>query len=205
MGGGPPRRPGWRSSVRRSRSGRPSPCTRRSGPPRRPEPATARRPVQYLHVDDLADAVMLAWERRLSGVYNVAPDTGRARGRGPGPGRRGGQGHPAGSAGPRRGGLDLAAVAPGRAGRGPGLRHPSVGDRPRPAESGRLDAALLERRGAGGHRHAGALGRPAARAAARTTTCCWRSAGRWPWPAAWRARWRPGASAGGRGAADGSR
>ncbi len=32
--------------------------------------------MQYLHVDDLADAVILAWERRLSGVYNVAPDTG---------------------------------------------------------------------------------------------------------------------------------
>ena len=32
--------------------------------------------MQYLHVDDLADAVVLAWERRLSGVYNVAPDTG---------------------------------------------------------------------------------------------------------------------------------
>ena len=32
--------------------------------------------MQYLHVDDLADAVILAWDRRLSGVYNVAPDTG---------------------------------------------------------------------------------------------------------------------------------
>ena len=34
------------------------------------------RPVQYLHVDDLASAVVFAWERRLSGVYNVAPDSG---------------------------------------------------------------------------------------------------------------------------------
>lgn len=34
------------------------------------------RPVQYLHVDDLASAVVLAWEQHLSGVYNVAPDTG---------------------------------------------------------------------------------------------------------------------------------
>lgn len=34
------------------------------------------RPVQYLHVDDLANAVVLAWERRLSGVFNVAPDPG---------------------------------------------------------------------------------------------------------------------------------
>lgn len=34
------------------------------------------RPVQYLHVDDLASVVVLAWERGLSGVYNVAPDAG---------------------------------------------------------------------------------------------------------------------------------
>jgi UDP-glucose 4-epimerase len=34
------------------------------------------RPVQYIHVDDLADAVVLVWEKRLAGVYNVAPDTG---------------------------------------------------------------------------------------------------------------------------------
>jgi nucleoside-diphosphate-sugar epimerase len=34
------------------------------------------RPVQYLHRDDLAAAVVLAWEARLSGVYNVAPDSG---------------------------------------------------------------------------------------------------------------------------------
>ncbi|MGH8917400.1 MAG: NAD-dependent epimerase/dehydratase family protein, partial [Acidimicrobiales bacterium] len=34
------------------------------------------RPVQYLHVDDLAAAVVLAWEERLTGVYNVAPDRG---------------------------------------------------------------------------------------------------------------------------------
>jgi nucleoside-diphosphate-sugar epimerase len=34
------------------------------------------RPVQYLHVDDLAGAVVLAWEKRLAGVYNVAPDSG---------------------------------------------------------------------------------------------------------------------------------
>ncbi|HET6964720.1 MAG TPA: NAD-dependent epimerase/dehydratase family protein [Acidimicrobiales bacterium] len=34
------------------------------------------RPVQYLHVDDLASAVVLAWDRRLKGVYNVAPDAG---------------------------------------------------------------------------------------------------------------------------------
>jgi nucleoside-diphosphate-sugar epimerase len=34
------------------------------------------RPVQYLHVDDLADAVVLAWQRRLEGPFNVAPDSG---------------------------------------------------------------------------------------------------------------------------------
>jgi nucleoside-diphosphate-sugar epimerase len=31
-------------------------------------------PAQFLHLDDLASAVMLAAERRLDGVYNVAPD-----------------------------------------------------------------------------------------------------------------------------------
>lgn len=34
------------------------------------------RPVQYLHVEDLASAVVVAWERGLSGVFNVAPDAG---------------------------------------------------------------------------------------------------------------------------------
>ncbi len=33
------------------------------------------RPVQYLHVDDLAEAVVLAWSARLRGVYNVAPES----------------------------------------------------------------------------------------------------------------------------------
>ncbi|MFN8021843.1 MAG: NAD-dependent epimerase/dehydratase family protein [Acidimicrobiales bacterium] len=31
-------------------------------------------PAQFLHLDDLADAVVLATERRLDGVFNVAPD-----------------------------------------------------------------------------------------------------------------------------------
>jgi nucleoside-diphosphate-sugar epimerase len=31
-------------------------------------------PAQFLHLDDLAAAVVLATERRLDGVYNVAPD-----------------------------------------------------------------------------------------------------------------------------------
>lgn len=36
----------------------------------------AVRPVQFLHVDDLAAAVVWAWTERLSGPYNVAPDRG---------------------------------------------------------------------------------------------------------------------------------
>lgn len=36
--------------------------------------AEAARPVQYLHVDDLATAVDLALRDRLEGVFNVAPD-----------------------------------------------------------------------------------------------------------------------------------
>jgi len=31
-------------------------------------------PAQFLHLDDLADAVVLATTKRLSGIYNVAPD-----------------------------------------------------------------------------------------------------------------------------------
>ena len=31
-------------------------------------------PAQFLHIDDLADAVLIAVEQRLDGVYNVAPD-----------------------------------------------------------------------------------------------------------------------------------
>ncbi len=44
----------------------------------RPGDAGASRRVQYLHVDDLAAAVVLAWSSRLRGVYNVAPDAGIA-------------------------------------------------------------------------------------------------------------------------------
>ena len=43
---------------------------------RSPRSGDGGRPVQYLHVDDLASAVVLAWERGLDGVYNVAPDAG---------------------------------------------------------------------------------------------------------------------------------
>ncbi len=35
---------------------------------------TADPPAQFLHLDDLAAAVLLASEQRLDGVYNVAPD-----------------------------------------------------------------------------------------------------------------------------------
>ena len=41
-----------------------------------PRAGDGHRQVQYLHVDDLAAAVVLAWEKDLRGVYNVAPDTG---------------------------------------------------------------------------------------------------------------------------------
>lgn len=43
---------------------------------RSPRHGDGGRPVQYLHIDDLAAAVMLVWERRLAGVYNVAADAG---------------------------------------------------------------------------------------------------------------------------------
>lgn len=46
------------------------------GVTRAPRLGDEGRPVQYLHVDDLASAVVHAWERRLTGVYNVAPDGG---------------------------------------------------------------------------------------------------------------------------------
>jgi nucleoside-diphosphate-sugar epimerase len=36
--------------------------------------AEADPPSQYLHLDDLASAIVLAVEERLDGVYNVAPD-----------------------------------------------------------------------------------------------------------------------------------
>jgi nucleoside-diphosphate-sugar epimerase len=54
------------------------PLYRAFGVTRSPRLADESRPVQYLHIDDLASAVVLAWERRLDGVYNVAPDTGIA-------------------------------------------------------------------------------------------------------------------------------
>jgi len=39
-----------------------------------PQPDDSARPMQFLDVDDLAAAVVFAWEHRLDGVYNVAPD-----------------------------------------------------------------------------------------------------------------------------------
>lgn len=52
------------------------PLYRALGITRSPRLGDEGRPVQYLHVDDLASAVVLAWEKHLSGVYNVAPDAG---------------------------------------------------------------------------------------------------------------------------------
>jgi nucleoside-diphosphate-sugar epimerase len=46
------------------------------GVTRSPRSGDGARPVQYLHVDDLASAVVLACERGLNGVFNVAPDAG---------------------------------------------------------------------------------------------------------------------------------
>jgi nucleoside-diphosphate-sugar epimerase len=56
--------------------GSPEPLYEALGAIRAPRTGDGRRPVQFLHVDDLADAVVLAWTERLSGVFNVAPDTG---------------------------------------------------------------------------------------------------------------------------------
>lgn len=42
----------------------------------RPRALGGNRPVQLLHIDDLADAVVLVWDRRLDGTFNVAPDSG---------------------------------------------------------------------------------------------------------------------------------
>jgi nucleoside-diphosphate-sugar epimerase len=41
---------------------------------RGPRPDDGGRPLQFLHVDDLAAAAVFAWQQRLQGVYNVAPD-----------------------------------------------------------------------------------------------------------------------------------
>jgi nucleoside-diphosphate-sugar epimerase len=43
---------------------------------KRPPLGSEGRLVQYLHVDDLAEAVVHTWERGLAGTYNVAPDNG---------------------------------------------------------------------------------------------------------------------------------
>jgi nucleoside-diphosphate-sugar epimerase len=46
------------------------------GATRAPRGADGGRPVQYLHVDDLAAAVLIVLAERLAGVFNVAPDAG---------------------------------------------------------------------------------------------------------------------------------
>jgi len=56
--------------------GSPEPLYEALGATKAPRAGDGHRPVQYLHVDDLADAVVVVWEQQLTGVYNVAPDTG---------------------------------------------------------------------------------------------------------------------------------
>lgn len=56
------------------------PLYRVLGGTRMPGTSESGRPVQFLHVDDLAAAVLVACERRLRGVYNVAPDLGTGEG-----------------------------------------------------------------------------------------------------------------------------
>ncbi|MBO0693927.1 MAG: NAD-dependent epimerase/dehydratase family protein, partial [Acidimicrobiaceae bacterium] len=46
------------------------------GGTRAPRGADDSRPVQYLHVDDLASALMVVLDGHLEGVFNVAPDAG---------------------------------------------------------------------------------------------------------------------------------
>lgn len=43
---------------------------------RSPKSDGGSRPVQFLHIDDLASAVITAWDKRLAGIFNVAPDQG---------------------------------------------------------------------------------------------------------------------------------
>jgi UDP-glucose 4-epimerase len=43
---------------------------------KKPQLGSEGRVVQYLHIDDLAAAVVHTYERCLSGTYNVAPDSG---------------------------------------------------------------------------------------------------------------------------------
>lgn len=70
--------PGVRVAVLRPAVtvGSPEPLYEALGAIRAPRAGDGVRPVQFLHVDDLADAVVLAWSERLTGVFNVAPDTG---------------------------------------------------------------------------------------------------------------------------------
>ena len=126
-----------------ARSWRWPPTARRRSPGRWP-PGFGQRfgeddpPAQFLHLDDLASAVVLAVDQRLDGVFNVAPDgwvAGRAGAR---PDRRPAA-HPA--ARPRRRGRRRGALAvparpdPAR----PAQLHPgAVARRQRPAEGARL-------------------------------------------------------------------
>jgi len=52
------------------------PLYRAPAAPRHPPLSSPARMVQFLHVDDLAEAVVHAVVARLAGTYNVAPDSG---------------------------------------------------------------------------------------------------------------------------------
>jgi nucleoside-diphosphate-sugar epimerase len=52
------------------------PLYRALGGTRSPKADDGARPVQFLHVDDLANAAVTAWDQGLSGTFNVAPDSG---------------------------------------------------------------------------------------------------------------------------------
>ena len=129
---------------------------------KKPPLGAEERVVQYLHIDDLATAVVHAYEQCLAGTYNVAPDNGVREG----------------IAGALAGG---SAVLPlpsswranlgdwqwrllrNGATRGARLRRTFVGDRGGQVASHRVATSVQFRTGAGGDRSASALGRPAHR------------------------------------------
>ena len=52
----------------------PSWMARAVGALQAPRPVDARRPLQFVHADDVASAVTIALDQRLEGAFNVAPD-----------------------------------------------------------------------------------------------------------------------------------
>ena len=124
---------------------------------KRPPLGGEGRLVQYLHVDDLATAVVHTCEQGLSGTFNVSPDSGvRAEVAGA---LAGGIGHaPAARAAAGYDDSDeLAPVAAGRAAWGQALRREHLGDRGRQAAVHGMDARVQLRAGSGGQRRAGSL------------------------------------------------